>query len=116
MLISLCLILACTFPEDRGCSSLRFWLLFYCSNVKEAALDEKDLAMHAIRIPSVSMEQSTKMQEKVEKAVLTVPEVSHVFSKNGYSGNGDGSDASNVSDTFIMLKERSLWPDPRCER
>lgn len=76
------------------------------------ALDEKDLAMHAIRIPSVSMEQSTKMQEKVEKAVLTVPEVSHVFSKTGTAEMATDPMPPNVSDTFIMLKERSLWPDP----
>lgn len=76
------------------------------------SLDEQDLAMHAIRIPSVSIDQSTKMQERVEKAVLSVEEVSHVFSKTGTAEMASDPMPPNVSDTFIMLKDKELWPDP----
>ncbi|MFV0339266.1 MAG: efflux RND transporter permease subunit [Parachlamydiaceae bacterium] len=76
------------------------------------ALDEQDLAMHAIRIPSVSITESTKMQERVEKAVLAAPEVSHVFSKTGTAELASDPMPPNVSDTFIMLKDKKEWPNP----
>ncbi len=76
------------------------------------ALDEKDLAMHAIRIPSVSIGQSTKMQEKVEKAITALPEVSHVFSKTGTAEMASDPMPPNVSDTFIMIKDPREWPNP----
>lgn len=80
------------------------------------ALDEQDLAMHAIRIPSVSITESTRMQERVEKAVLQAPEVSHVFSKTGTAELASDPMPPNVSDTFIMLKERNQWPDPKLSK
>jgi cobalt-zinc-cadmium resistance protein CzcA len=46
-------------------------------------LDEKDIAMHAMRIPSTSLTQSQAMQFEVEKAVSKLPEVDFVFSKTG---------------------------------
>ena len=45
------------------------------------ALDEKNLAMHAMRIPSTSLIQSQKMQLDVERAIGKVPEVDFTFSK-----------------------------------
>ena len=41
-------------------------------------LDEKDIAMHAMRIPSTGITQSQKMQTDVERAVSTIPEVAFV--------------------------------------
>jgi cobalt-zinc-cadmium resistance protein CzcA len=46
-------------------------------------LDEQDIAIHAIRIPSTSLTQSTTMQFQVEKALKAFPEVELVFSKTG---------------------------------
>jgi cobalt-zinc-cadmium resistance protein CzcA len=46
-------------------------------------LDEKDIAMHAMRIASTGITQSTEMQFEVERVVSTFPEVSFVFSKTG---------------------------------
>src|SRR5690606_15079167 len=46
-------------------------------------LDEKDLAMHAMRIPSTSLTQSQSMQLEVEKTVHSFQEVAYVFSKTG---------------------------------
>lgn len=80
------------------------------------ALDEQDVAMHAIRLPSVSISESTRMQERVEKAILNVPEVSHVFSKTGTAELASDPMPPNVSDTFIMLKERNEWPDPHLSK
>jgi cobalt-zinc-cadmium resistance protein CzcA len=75
-------------------------------------LDEGNIAMHAMRIPSTGISQSTAMQLQVEKAIRTVPEVAVAFSKTGTAEMASDPMPPNVSDTFIMLKPRSAWPDP----
>lgn len=73
-------------------------------------LDEKDIAMHAMRIPSTSITQSTEMQLKVEKAVSALPEVAFVYSKTGTAEMAADPMPPNVSDTFIILKPQEEWP------
>lgn len=75
-------------------------------------LDEKDIAMHAMRIPSTSLTQSQELQFAVEKAVSSVPEVEFVFSKTGTAEMAADPMPPNVSDTFIILKDKEQWPDP----
>lgn len=74
-------------------------------------LDEKDIAMHAMRIPSTSLTQSQELQFAVEKAVTSVPEVAFVFSKTGTAEMAADPMPPNVSDTFIILKDKDQWPD-----
>lgn len=76
------------------------------------SLDEKDIAMHAMRIPSTGITQSTEMQFKVEKEVSQMPEVQFVFSKTGTAEMASDPMPPNVSDTFIILKPQSEWPNP----
>src|SRR5829696_1008851 len=76
-------------------------------------LDEKDIAMHAMRIPSTGLTQSSTMQFAVEKAVTTVPEVAFAYSKTGTAEMGADPAPPSVSDTFIILKPRSEWKDPK---
>ncbi|MGE3642873.1 MAG: efflux RND transporter permease subunit [Beijerinckiaceae bacterium] len=75
-------------------------------------LDEKNIAMHAMRIPSTAIGQSQDMQRLVEKTVSTFPEVAVVFSKTGTAEVAADPMPPNVSDTFIILKPQALWPDP----
>lgn len=75
-------------------------------------LDEKDVAMHAMRIPSTGLTQSTAMQLRVERAVRDVPEVAFVFSKTGTAEMASDPMPPHVSDTFIILKPTTEWPDP----
>jgi cobalt-zinc-cadmium resistance protein CzcA len=74
-------------------------------------LGEGNLAIQAVRIPSTSLAQSTRMQEQVEKAVAGLPEVSFVFSKTGTAEVASDPMPPNASDTFIILKPRDAWPD-----
>ncbi|GAI94367.1 unnamed protein product, partial [marine sediment metagenome] len=76
-------------------------------------LDEKNIAMHAMRIPSTSLTQSQDMQLKVEKAVARFPQVALVFSKTGTAEVAADPMPVNVSDNFIILKPESEWPDPK---
>ncbi|MBR0664219.1 CusA/CzcA family heavy metal efflux RND transporter [Roseomonas hellenica] len=75
-------------------------------------LDERNLAMHALRIPSTSLSQSQAMQTQVERVVSRFPEVAYVFSKTGTAEVATDPMPPNVSDTFIMLRPRAAWPDP----
>ncbi|GAA0593226.1 CusA/CzcA family heavy metal efflux RND transporter [Craurococcus roseus] len=75
-------------------------------------LDEGNIAMHAIRIPSTSLSQSQAMQVQVERAVSRFPEVAVVFSKTGTAEVAADPMPVNVSDAFIILKPRGQWPDP----
>ncbi len=76
-------------------------------------LDEQDIAIEGVRIPSTSLTQSTEMQLDVEKAVKKFPEVAFVFSKNGTAEMATDPVGPNASDTFIVLKPREDWPDPQ---
>ncbi len=72
-------------------------------------LDEKDIAMHAMRIPSTSLTQSSDMQFEVEKVVSQIPEVAFAFSKTGTAEMASDPMPPNVSDTFIILKPEAEW-------
>ncbi|MGN6373926.1 MAG: efflux RND transporter permease subunit, partial [Sphingomonas sp.] len=75
-------------------------------------LDEKNLAVSALRIPSTGIEQSAAMQRKVEKIVATFPEVRYVFSKTGTAEVASDPMPPNQSDSFVILKPQDEWPDP----
>ncbi|MBU0801464.1 MAG: CusA/CzcA family heavy metal efflux RND transporter, partial [Alphaproteobacteria bacterium] len=80
------------------------------------SLDEKDIAMHAMRIPSTGISESTAMQLQVEKAVSSLPEVAFVFSKTGTAEMAADPMPPNVSDTFIILKPHNEWPDKSIDK
>ncbi|MDP2653155.1 MAG: CusA/CzcA family heavy metal efflux RND transporter [Candidatus Omnitrophota bacterium] len=77
------------------------------------SLDEGDVAMHALRIPGTSLSQSVEMQRVIEEKIREIPEVQTVFSKIGTPEIATDPMPPNVADTFIMLKPRSEWPDPK---
>jgi len=79
-------------------------------------LDEGDVAMHAMRIPGTSLSQSVHMQVQIEQRLLQQPEVAKVFSKIGTPEVASDPMPPSVADTFIMMKPRSDWPDPRKPR
>ncbi len=79
-------------------------------------LDEKNLAMHALRIPSTSLTQSQAMQLDLEKAVSALPQVAYVFSKTGTAETASDPMPPNASDTFIILKPQDQWPDPKLSK
>ncbi|WP_184719129.1 CusA/CzcA family heavy metal efflux RND transporter [Caulobacter sp.] len=74
-------------------------------------LDEKDMAVQALRIPSTSLEQSLRMQRRIERVVATFPEVSFVYSKTGTAEVASDPMPPNVSDAFIILKPQKEWPN-----
>jgi cobalt-zinc-cadmium resistance protein CzcA len=76
-------------------------------------LDEGDIALHALRIPGTSLMQAIGMQEQLESAIKSLPEVDKVVAKLGTAEVATDPMPPSVADTFIILKDRSDWPDPR---
>jgi len=76
-------------------------------------LDEGDIAMHALRIPGTSLSQAIRMQTALEARIKQMPEVDRVVAKIGTAEVATDPMPPSVADTFIMLKDRKDWPDPR---
>ncbi len=79
-------------------------------------LDEKDVLLQAWRIPGTSVAQSQSMQFGIEQAVAKLPEVKLVFSRTGTAELASDPMPANATDTFVIMKERSEWPDPRMSK
>ena len=75
-------------------------------------LDEKSIALNALRIPSTSLTQSQAMQLKIEQEIRQFPQVAYVFSKTGTAEVASDPMPQNSSDTFVILKPQEGWPDP----
>lgn len=76
-------------------------------------LDEGDIALHALRIPGTGLKQAVEMQSILEAKIKAFPEVAQVFAKIGTAEVATDPMPPSVADTFVMLKPRSEWPDPR---
>ncbi|MGA1677409.1 MAG: efflux RND transporter permease subunit, partial [Pseudomonadales bacterium] len=79
-------------------------------------LEEGDIALHALRIPGTSLSQAIRMQEGLENRLQDFPEVERVFAKIGTADIATDPMPPSVADNFIILKDRSAWPDPRKPR
>eukprot|EP00456_Euglypha_rotunda_P049579 TRINITY_DN39771_c0_g2_i2.p2 TRINITY_DN39771_c0_g2~~TRINITY_DN39771_c0_g2_i2.p2 ORF type:complete len:113 (-),score=35.84 TRINITY_DN39771_c0_g2_i2:10-348(-) len=66
-----------------------------------------------LRIPGTSLEQSVTMQKTLETRLAQFPEVANVFSKIGTAEVATDPMPPSMADTFLMLKPRDQWPDPR---
>ncbi|MGE0208089.1 MAG: efflux RND transporter permease subunit [Lysobacteraceae bacterium] len=75
-------------------------------------LDEGNLAMQALRVPSTSLEQSLAMQLSLERALVDEQEIETIFSRTGTAEAAIDPMPANITDSVIMLKPRSEWPDP----
>jgi heavy metal efflux system protein len=76
-------------------------------------LDEGDIAMHALRIPGTSLTQAIGMQQQLEARLKRFPEVRLVVTKLGTAEIANDPMPPSVADTFLLLKDRKDWPDPR---
>ena len=72
--------------------------------------------MHALRIPGTSLSQAIAMQTALEAKIKSFPEVERVVAKIGTAEVATDPMPPSVADTFIMLKDRKDWPDPRKPR
>jgi cobalt-zinc-cadmium resistance protein CzcA len=76
-------------------------------------LDEGDVALHALRIPGTSLSQAVGMQAALEARIKKFPEVDQVVAKIGTAEVATDPMPPSVADTFVLMKDRKEWPDPR---
>ena len=75
-------------------------------------LSEGDFALQSMRAPSTSLEESLRMQERMEAALLKqFPEIDRIFARTGTAEVATDVMPPNISDGYIMLKPKSEWPD-----
>jgi cobalt-zinc-cadmium resistance protein CzcA len=77
------------------------------------SLDEGDILVQPLRIPGTSLNQSVAMQMQLERRLQAFPEVQRVFSKIGTAEIATDPMPPSTADTYVMLKPREAWPDPR---
>jgi cobalt-zinc-cadmium resistance protein CzcA len=88
------------------------WLASRMGSEFIPSLDEGDIAVQALRIPGTSLTQSLEMQFQLERAVQDMPEVKTYFSRVGTAEVATDPMPPNISDGYVMLKDRDEWPDP----
>ncbi|RBA23550.1 CusA/CzcA family heavy metal efflux RND transporter [Herminiimonas fonticola] len=80
-------------------------------------LNEGDFAIQALRIPGTSLSQSLSMQQQLELTLKKqYPEIERIFARTGTAEIASDPMPPNISDGYIMLKPRELWPEPRKTR
>ncbi|WP_077036317.1 CusA/CzcA family heavy metal efflux RND transporter [Pelomonas sp. KK5] len=73
-------------------------------------LDEQNLNLSSVRIPSMSIEDSAALDLPIERALLTLPEVRTVYSKAGTASLAADPMPPNASDNYVILKPKEDWP------
>ncbi len=89
------------------------WLATRLGSEFIPSLDEGDIALHALRIPGTGLDQAIGMQSALEARIKQFPEVDKIVGKIGTAEVATDPMPPSVADTFIMLKDREDWPDPR---
>jgi heavy metal efflux system protein len=74
-------------------------------------LDEGSLAIQVLRLPSVSLEESTRQAGQVEKRLVTAfpDEIDDVVSKTGRAEIATDPMGVNISDVIVTLKPMDGW-------
>jgi cobalt-zinc-cadmium resistance protein CzcA len=81
------------------------------------SLSEGDFAQQALRVPGTSLTQSVQMQQQLEKTLIAqVPEIERVFARTGTAEIASDPMPPNISDSYVMLKPKDQWPDPKKSR
>ncbi len=74
-------------------------------------LDEGDLAIQAVRLPSVSLETSVEMTNAMERTLLKFPQVESVISKTGRPEIANDPMGVHQTDILVRMKPEHDWPD-----
>ena len=74
-------------------------------------LDEGDLAIQAVRLPSVSLEESIEMTKAMERTLLEFPQVESVISKTGRPEIANDPMGVHQTDILVRMKPLHEWPE-----
>jgi cobalt-zinc-cadmium resistance protein CzcA len=72
-------------------------------------MDEGSIVVQPFQLPSVSLTQSLDTVQRIEQAILELPEVTRVVSRTGRSDISSDPMGVGESDVYVLLKPRSQW-------
>ena len=72
-------------------------------------LDEGGLLVEARRLPGIALSESVQTDLRVQRALLAIPEVTHVVSRTGAPEVATDPMGVEQSDIYVSLKERESW-------
>jgi cobalt-zinc-cadmium resistance protein CzcA len=80
-------------------------------------LSEGDIVLGIIRAPGTSLEESCRMNMRIEKALLAEfpAEIAHVWSRTGTPEVATDAGAIEATDMFVALKPREQWKRARTQ-
>jgi len=76
-------------------------------------LEEGDLLVEALRLPSATLEGSIEMSTQIERILKTFPEVKTVFSKTGRPEIANDVMGVHQTDVWVLLNPVPSWPTPK---
>jgi cobalt-zinc-cadmium resistance protein CzcA len=74
-------------------------------------LDEGDILVEVVRLPSATLEDSVPLTSRIEKVLGDFPEVRTVFCKTGRPEIANDIMGVQQTDVWVMLEPRSRWPE-----
>jgi cobalt-zinc-cadmium resistance protein CzcA len=74
-------------------------------------LEEGDLLIEAVRLPSATLEDSVAMSTSVEKLLTALPEVKTVFCKTGRPEIANDVMGVHQTDVWVILNDEQQWPE-----
>ncbi|MEW6681872.1 MAG: efflux RND transporter permease subunit [Nitrospirota bacterium] len=72
-------------------------------------LDEGDVVINVTRLPSISLDDSLRINGEVERALMQFPEVKTIVTRTGTDEIGVDPMGPELSDIFIILKPEREW-------
>ena len=79
-------------------------------------LQEGTIILRLTMAPSISLTESTRLTQIVERRVMQVPEVEHVVTRIGRGEVGAHTDPINSAEMYILLKPRDQWRTARTQQ
>ena len=76
-------------------------------------LEEGDMLVEAVRLPSATLEGSVEMSTQIEKLLKKFPEVRTVFSKTGRPEIANDVMGVHQTDVWVLLHPVHDWPNPK---
>jgi len=76
-------------------------------------LEEGDLLVEAVRLPSATIEGSIEMSTQIEKVLIKYPEVKTVFCKTGRPEIANDVMGVHQTDVWVILQPQKEWPQQK---
>jgi len=83
---------------------------FQIGKIFMPTMDEGDIIVQVEKLPSITLEQSVRLDQQIQKAILEhVPEVTRITARVGADEIGLDPMGLNETDTFMVLKPQAEW-------